>query len=203
MLSKIGRVAVRWSRPLEGTPKTGTISREADGWYASYLLRRCTRPDVAATGRETGIDVGLKVFLITAEGEVVENPRHYRRGEKQLAKAQRRVSRRTKGSKRRGKAVDRLANAHTRRCKRQRADFHHKTALALLRDYDTVYLEDLRVANLVRNRHLAKSISDAGWAAFRAILEAKAACAGRRVVAVPPAYTSRTVAAVGRACPRV
>src|SRR5262249_33400047 len=74
--------------------------------------------------------------------------------------------------------------------------FHHKPALALLRQYDVVYLEDLRVANLVRNPHLAKSISDAGWAAFRTILEAKAACAGRQVIAVPPAYTSQDCSGV-------
>ncbi len=190
VLSKIGRVAVRWSRPLEGTPKTITISREADGWYAIVSCAEVPAQPLPPTGQETGIDVGLKVFLSTAEGAVVENPRHYRRGEKKLQKAQRRVSRRTKGSKRRRKAVGLLQRAH-QKVKRQRMDFHHKTALNLLRDYDTIYLEDLRVANMVRNRHLAKSISDAGWAAFRSILEAKAAYAGRRVVAVPPAYTSQ------------
>ena len=154
-------------------------------------------------GSETGIDVGLKVFLITAEGEAVEHPRHYHRGEKKLAKAQRRVSRRKKGSQRRRKAVGWLAKAHIRRCSASARDFHHKTALALLRQYDTISLEDVRVANLVRNPHLAKSIGDAGWAQFRTILEAKAACAGRRVVAVPPHTPARTAAAVGRACPRV
>ena len=148
------------------------------------------------TGRETGIDVGLKVFLATADGATVANPRHYRRGEKQLAKAQRRVSRRKTGSNRRKKAVQLLARAH-QHVKRQRADFHHKTALGLLRDYDTISLEDVRGANLVRNRHLAKSISDAGWAQFRTILEAKAAWAGRQVVAVPPAYTSQDCSGCG------
>ena len=153
------------------------------------------------TGRETGIDVGLQVFLITAEGEVVENPRHYRRGEKKLAKAQRRVSRRKKGSHRRRKAVGNLQRAH-QAMQRQRADFHHKTALALLRAYDTIYLEDLQVATLLRNRHLATSIADAGWARFRAILEAKAACAGRRVVAVPPAYTAQDCSGCGARVPK-
>ena len=190
VLSKIGRVAVRWSRPLQGTPKTVTVSQEADGWYAVISCADVPVQPLPPTGRETGIDVGLKVFLITAEGDVVENPRHYRRGEKQLAKANKRVSRRKKGSHRRRKAVGNLQRAH-QTVKRQRADFHHKTALALLRDYDTIYLEELRVANLVRNRHLAKSISDAGWAQCRSILEAKAACAGRRVIAVSPAYTSQ------------
>ena len=89
------------------------------------------------TGRETGIDVGLKVFLVTAEGKMVENPRHYRRGEQRLAKAQRRVSRRKKGSNRRKKAVVLLARAH-QTVKRQRADHHHKTALALVRQYDVI-----------------------------------------------------------------
>jgi putative transposase len=80
---------------------------------------------------------------------------------------------------------------------RQRRDFHHKTALALLQQYDTIYLEDLRVANMVRNHYLAKSISDAGWAAFRTILEAKAACAGRQVIAVPAQYTSQDCSGCG------
>jgi len=201
VLSKIGRVAVRWSRPLEGTPKTVTISREADGWYVIISCADVPAQPLPPTGCETGIDVGLKVFLITADGLVVDNPRHYRRGEKKLAKANKRVSRRKQGSKRRRKAVTQLGKAH-QRVKRQRADFHHKTALHLLRQYDTIYLEDLRVANMVRNRHLAKSISDAGWAAFRAILEAKAACAGRRVVAVPPAYTSQDCSGCGERVPK-
>ncbi len=201
VLSKIGRVGVRWSRPQEGTPKTVTISHEADGWYAVISCADVPAQPLPPTGRETGIDVGLKVFLITADGEVVENPRLHRRGEKKLTKAQRRVSRRKKGSHRRRKAVGHLQRAH-QHVKRQRADFHHKTALMLLRQYDTIYLEDLQVANMVRNHHLAKSISDAGWAAFRAILEAKAACAGRWVVAVPPAYTSQDCSGCGARIPK-
>ena len=79
---------------------------------------------------------------------------------------------------------------------RRRRDFHHKTALYLLKTYDTIYLEDVQVRNMVRNHHLGKSISDAGWAAFRTILEGKAVYAGRRVVAVPPAYTSQDCSGV-------
>jgi putative transposase len=104
-----------------------------------------------ATGRETGIDVGLKVFRITANGESVANPRHYRHAQRRLQKAQRRVARRKKGSKRRRTAVGHLQRAH-QTVQRQRTDVHHTTALALLRLYDTISLEDLRVANLVRNR---------------------------------------------------
>jgi putative transposase len=134
--------------------------------------------------------VGLKIFLVTADGEVVANPRYYRKAEQQLARAQRRVSRRTKGSARRRKAVQ-LLKRHHQTVQRQRRDFHHKTALALLREYDTISLEDVQVRTMVRNSHLAKSISDAGWAAFRTILACKAAWASKRVVAVPPAFTSQ------------
>ena len=201
VLSKIGRVAVRWSRPLEGTPKTVTVSQEADGWYAVISCADVPAQPLPPTGRETGIDVGLKVFLITADGLIVENPRNYRKAEHAIAKAQRRVDRRKKGSKRQKKARVHVAKKH-QKVQRQRADFHHKTALSLLRTYDTIYLEDVRVANMVRNRHLAKSISDAGWAQFRTILEAKAACAGRRVVAVPPAYTSQDCSGCGARIPK-
>jgi putative transposase len=133
--------------------------------------------------------------LIAADGQIVDNPRHYRTAEKQLAKTQRRLRRRIKGSKRRRKAVT-LLKRHHQTVQRQRCDFHHKTALALLRQYDTIYLEDVRVANMVRNHHLAKRISDAAWRQFRTILEAKAACAGRQVRAVPPAYTSKDCSGV-------
>jgi putative transposase len=201
VLSKMGRIAVRWSRPVEGTPKTVTISREADGWYVILSCAEVPARPLPPTGKETGIDVGLKVFLLTADGLVAENPRHYRRGEKKLAEAQRRVSRRTKGSKRHGKAVTQLAKTH-QTVKGQRADFHHRTALMLLRQYDTIYLEDLRVATMVRNHCLAKSISDAGWARFRAFLEAKAACAGRRVIAVPAQYTSQDCSGCGERVPK-
>jgi len=97
VLSTIGRLAVRWSRPLEGAPKVVTISKEADGWYACISCAAVPSKPLPRTGNETGIAVGLKVFLITAQGERVENPRHYRKMEKHLAKAQRRVSRLKKG----------------------------------------------------------------------------------------------------------
>jgi putative transposase len=197
VLSKIGRIALRWSRPLRGTVKAVTIIKEADGWYCCFSCAEVPVHLLPPTGQATGIDVGLKVFLITAEGEPVENPRYYRKAERELAKAQRRVSRRKKGSKRRRKkAVQLLARKH-QQVRRQRQDFHHKTALALLRAYDMIYLEDLQVANMVSSLHLSKSISDAGWAQFRTILEGKAAYAGRRVVAVPPASTSQDCSGCG------
>jgi putative transposase len=111
-LSKIGRIPIRAHRPLAGIPKTVTISREAFGWYACISCADVPTAPLPATGHETGIDVGLKVFLITAGGETVEHSRHYRKAEQHLARAQRRVSRRRQGSKRRRKAVQLLKRTH-------------------------------------------------------------------------------------------
>jgi putative transposase len=215
VLSKIGRIAVHWSRPIQGTIKTVTISKEADGWYVCCSCAQVPIEPLPLTGHETGIDVGLKVFLITAEGDVVSNPRHYRTAERALQKAQQRVSRRKKGSHRRRKAVQVLAKRH-QHVRRQRSDFHHKTALALVRQYDVLYVEALQPANLSRRpapkqdengtyEHngasrkagLNKSIHDAGWRHFLWILAYTAACAGKRVEAVNPAYTSQECSGCG------
>jgi putative transposase len=195
VLSKMGRIAVRWSRPMKGTPKTVTISKEADGWYVCFSCADVPVRPLPPTGEETGIDLGIEAFATLADGARVFTPSYYRRAERYLAKCQRRVSKRKKGSRRRRKAVCWLAKAH-QTVRRQRADFHHKTAVALVRHYDTIYHEDLQVANLVRNHHLAKSISDAGWSAFLTILAFKAANAGRQVVAVDPRSPVRLALAV-------
>jgi putative transposase len=218
VLSKIGRIAVRWSRPVEGTIKTVTLSREADGWHVCFSCAEVSTQPLPLTGLATGIDVGVKVFLVTADGQMVENPRHYRKAERRLQNAQRRVARRKKGSKRRTKAVKLLARKH-QQGRRQRTDFHHKTALALVRQYDVLYLEDLQVRNMSRRpapqpqpngnggylhngasakAGLNKSIHDAGWYAFRLILVCKAAYAGKRVEAVPPAYTTQDCSGCGK-----
>jgi putative transposase len=196
VLSKIGRIAVRWSRRLEGTPKTVTISREADGWYASISCADVPVQPLPPTGQETGIDLGIEAFATLSNGARIFSPGWYRTAERALKTAQRRVSRRKKGSNRRRKAVTLLAKAH-QKVRRQRQDFHHKAALALVQANDTIYHEALQPANMVKNHHLAKSISDAGWCAFLIILTHKAAWAGRRVIAVNPAYTSQTCSGCG------
>jgi putative transposase len=196
VLSKIGRLAVRWSRPLEGTPKTVTISQEADGWYVWISCADVPVQPLPPTGQETGIDLGLEAFATLSDGTRIFSPGWYRKAERALKTAQRRVSRRKKGSSRRRKAVKLLTKAH-QKVRRQRQDFHHKTALALVRQNDTIYHENLQPANIVKNHHLAKSISDAGWGAFLIILTYKAACAGRRIVAVNPAYTSQRCSGCG------
>jgi putative transposase len=197
VLSKIGRLAVRWSRPLEGTPKTVTLSREADGWYVAISCADVPCQPLPLTGQETGIDLGLESFATLADGSQIANPRIFRVAELNLKRAQRRVSRRKRGSNRRRKAVKPLAKAHAK-VRRARQDFHHKSALALVRQYDTIYHEDLQPANLVKNHQLAKSISDAGWSAFLSILSFKAVEAGKTVVAVPAAFTSQACSGCGK-----
>jgi putative transposase len=195
-LSKIGRIVVRWSRLLEGTPKTVTVSRAADGWYACFSCADVPVRPLPPTGQQTGIDLGIEAFATLADGTRIFNPGWCASAERALKTAQRRVSRRTKGSHRRRKAVQLLAKAHLK-VKRQRQDFHHKKALDLVRAYDTIYHEDLQPANMVKNHHLAKSIQDAGWAHFLSILTFKAAYAGRRVAAVHPAFTSQRCSGCG------
>ncbi len=190
VLSKIGRISVHWSRPIEGTPKTVTISRDADGWYVAISCADVPVHPLPPTGQETGIDTGLESFATRADGTPIHNPRCYRKAQAYLRRCQRRVTRRTKGSHRRRKAVALLAKAH-QHIHNQRHDFHHQEARKLVRQYDVIYYEDLRVANMVRNHSLAKSISDAGWSAFLSILTFKAASAGKRVQAVHPAFTSQ------------
>jgi putative transposase len=195
-LSKIGRIRICLHRPIEGTPKTVTISKEADGWYVAISCADVPVQPLPATGREIGIDLGIEAFATLSDGTRIFSPGWYRKAERALRTAQRRVSRRKKGSNRRRKAVVLLAKAH-QTVRRQRQDFHHKTTLALVRENDTIYHENLQTANMVMNHHLAKSISDAGWGAFLIILMYKAVCAGRRVVAVNPAYTTQRCSGCG------
>jgi putative transposase len=196
VLAKIGRIAVHWSRPVEGTPKTVAVSREADGWYVTISCTNVPVQPLPGTGRETGIDLGLQAFATLADGTHIFTPAYYRKAEVHLHRCQRRIARRKKGSHRQRKAVQLLAKAH-QHVRRQRLDFHHQEAMKLVRQYDTIYHENLRVTNMVRNPHLAKSISDAGWRQFLTLLAFKAASAGKRVVAVDPAFTSQVCSGCG------
>lgn len=196
-LSKIGSCRVRLSREIEGTIKTCTIRREADGWYVILTVVPNQSRFIPRTGDATGIDVGIENFATLSTGEVIENPKHLREAERKLKKAQRRVSRRTsKRGKRRRKAVALLARKH-QDVRRRREDFHHKTALNIIREFDHISVENLNIAGLVKNHHLAKSISDAGWNQFTLILASKAEEAGRVVIRVNPAYTSQDCSQCG------
>jgi putative transposase len=195
-LSRIGRIPVKLHRPMEGTPKTVTIRREADGWYVAISCADVPVHPLAATGQETGVDMGLESFATFANGKRIFTPSYYRKAEAYLRRCARRVARRQKGSQRRAKAAVLLAKAH-QHIANQRRDFHHREAAKLVRAYDIIAYEDLQTANMVRNHHLAKSISDAGWSAFLTILAFKAASAGKRVVAMSPAYTSQRCSGCG------
>jgi putative transposase len=179
-LSKIGRLRLRLHRPLAGTPKTVTISREADGWYACISCAEVPTKPLPPTGNETSIDAGLKVFRITADGQVVANPRHYRTAERRLARAQRRVSRRTKGSMRRRKAVQLLARKHQQVKSANAPTFTTRPHSHCCASMTSSLSKICRSALWSATTNLATSISDAGWAAFRTILEAKAKCSVRR-----------------------
>ncbi|MET0626752.1 MAG: transposase [Pyrinomonadaceae bacterium] len=195
-LSKIGSVRVRLSRPIEGKVKTCTIKREADGWFVIFVVEENQCRYHPKTGETVGIDVGIENFATLSTGEAITNPRHLSKAERELKTAQRRVSRRKKGSNRRRKAVQLLAKKHLK-IQRQRQDFFHKLSLRLVREFDSVAFESLNIEGLKKNHHLAKSISDAAWGTFMLIHEGKAANAGRRVVKVPAAFTSQDCSQCG------
>ncbi|HEY9845057.1 MAG TPA: transposase [Candidatus Caenarcaniphilales bacterium] len=191
----VGRVAVRWHRPLEGVIKTVRIVKKAGDWYACFACVSETKT-LAVTGKEVGVDVGINSLLTTSEGEHIENPRWYRTEQRQLRVLQRRVSRRKlKGSNRR-KAVLMLQRQHERISNRRR-DFINKLAYSLIQRYDKIVLENLKITNMVKNRQLAKSILDAGWGYLVQHLTSKAESAGRVVVLVNPAYTSKSCSNCG------
>jgi putative transposase len=200
-LSKIGRIRIRLHRPFDGTPKAVAISREAEGWYACFSCAEAPTRLLPFTGQETGIDLGLESFAALADGATIQRPCCYRKAEAYLRRSQRQVARRTKGSNRRRKAVVLVAKAH-QKVKRQRQDFHHKTALALVHANDTIYHEEVQTANMARNHHLAKSISAVGWSSFLTILAFKAAYAGKQAVAVSPAFTSQACSGCGILVPK-
>jgi putative transposase len=186
----VGALKVKLHRPLGGMIKTVTIKRCCGQWYVVLTCDVEAHP-LPATGQDVGIDLGLIDFLVTDAGASVPNPRPLRKAQARLTRAQQALSRKKRGSHRRAKQRLRVAMQH-QRVANVRRDFHHKTALALVRVNDVIYHEDLRVRNMVRNHCLARSISDAAWAQFVAILTGKAEGAGRRVVAVNPRGTSQT-----------
>jgi len=194
-LSGIGRVRVRWHRPLEGEIKTVRIVRKAGKWFACFACEVNVRP-LPETGREVGIDVGVNSLIATSDGEMAENPKWYRAEQAKLRVLQRRVARRTKGGSSRRKAVAALQRQHERIANR-RKDYLNKLAHGLVERYDRIALEDLHIVNMAQNRHLSKSILDAGWGYLKLHLAHKAEEAGRVVYLVNPAYTSKSCSNCG------
>ncbi|MEB3281784.1 MAG: transposase [Lyngbya sp.] len=173
------------------------VVRRADGYYVQFSINQERKELHEPTNRMLGIDVGLNHFYTDSDGNKVENPRFLRKAEKALKRAQKRVSRRTKGSKNRVRAIKRLGRTHLR-VSRQRKDFAVKTARAQILSADLVAIEDLKVRNMVKNHHLAKSISDASWTLFRQWLEYFGKVFDVPVIAVAPHYTSQKCSNCGQ-----
>lgn len=180
MLSKIGEMRCNFHRPIEGVIKTCTIKREADEWYVIFSCDAVLEKPLPKTDEEIGIDVGIEYFATLSTGEHIENPRHAKKAKAKLRRAQRKLSRAKKGSKRRNKQVQRVAKQHLK-VKRQRRDFHFKVAAQLVKRFDVIHFEQLNIRNMVRNKRLAFSISDAAWYSFQQIVIGKAEEAGRCV----------------------
>jgi putative transposase len=179
-----------------GVIKRVRLLRRADGYYAQFALAVERQVVTEPSGKAIGLDLGLTRFYTDSHGQEKENPRFLRRSEKALKRLGRCVSRKVKGSKNRAKARRRLARKHLQ-VQRQRRDFAAKAARALVMSNDVIAYEDLRVAHMVKNRHLSKSISDAGWRAFRTWLEYLARVYGKVVIAVPPEYTTQECSRCG------
>ena len=181
-IAKVGNVRLEWSRDLPSVPSSVTVIREADGrYYASFVVEVQDTPLPVITS-DVGVDLGLTSLAVLSTGDVIENPRHLRRKARALARAQRALARKAKGSNNRKKAVARVAVLH-RKVRETRLDGHHKLALRLIRDNQAVYVEDLAVSGLARTR-LAKSVHDAGWATLVRLLHEKAERCHRQVVKV-------------------
>jgi putative transposase len=208
----VGHVRVHQHRPVIGAVKTVSVKREGIRWFLILSCDDVPAQPLAATGRTVGIDVGIAHFLTTSDGVHVPNPRYGRKAAMELAAAQRALSRCARGSHRRKKVRAKVAALHGT-IRRQRVDHAHKTALALIREFDVIAHEKLAITNMVRSPQpkpdphrlgvflpngaaakagLNRSIHDAGWGVFLEILAHKADSAGRLLIPVDPRNTSRT-----------
>ncbi|MBG0813352.1 RNA-guided endonuclease TnpB family protein [Planomonospora sp. ID82291] len=174
-----------WSRPLPrgAEPSTVTVSRDAAGrWFVSLLVEEAIRP-LDPVERSVGVDAGITSLLTLSTGEKITNPKHERADRERLAKAQRNLARKAKGSSNRAKARMKVARVHARITDRRR-DFLHKLTTRLVRENQVIAVEDLTVRNLVKNHSLARAISDASWRELRTMLEYKTAWYGRELLVV-------------------
>lgn len=194
----IGTFKLFLSRKIQGRIKTVTVRRDSCGdWWVCFSCdevpsRVYSEPQFEAVG----IDVGLNAFCTDTEGTQIANPRYYRKAQADLRRKQRKVARRQKGSQRRKKALKELARAH-RRVRNMRLDFLHKTANAYIKKFKILCVEKLNIHNMIKNKHLSKSISDAGWGTFVDLLLCKAGEAGREVIQVDPKGTSQNCSNCG------
>jgi IS605 OrfB family transposase len=190
-LPKIGEVSVRWSRPVPCDPSSVTVTLDGAGRvHASFVVEIAEEP-LPPVDTAVGVDLGLTTFAALSTGEKVDNPRCLRQRERALRRSQRNMARKRKGSNNAEKARRRVARLHARVADARR-DFHHQLSTRLVREYRTVCVETLNVAGLGRSK-LAKSVHDAGWGQFTAMVEYKAGLYGRMLVKVDPWYPSSQV----------
>ncbi|MEU4677839.1 transposase [Micromonospora sp. NPDC023737] len=196
-LPKVGDLDVRWPRQLPSDPSSVAIIKDAAGRYFASFVVQTTDQALPESDSQVGIDLGLTHFAVLSDGTKITAPKFLRRAARKLNRLQQALSRKQKGSNRRKKAVVKVARAHARVADTRR-DWQHKLSTTIVRENQTIYVEDLCVAGLSRTR-LAKSVHDAGWASFTAMLEYKAARYGRRFGRVDRFFPStRMCSACGR-----
>ena len=189
-LPKLGKVKCRISKEVKGRILSATVSKNPSGKYFVSLC--CTDVEIEqlpTTGAVTGLDMGIKSFAVSSDGTEYPNHKYLAKSEKKLACLQRKLSRKTKGSKRREKARSKVARLYEH-ITNQRKDQLHKLSTELLRKYDIICIENLAPKNMVKNHALAKAISDASWGEFRRQLEYKAIWYKRKVVVIDRFYPS-------------
>jgi len=183
------KVKIIKHREFEGKIKSCTVSKtRAGNYYISILVEENIKP-LPKTNKKVGIDLGIKDFAITSDGEIFENPKWLRKSEKRLRKLQKDLSRKEKGSKNRRKARLKLAKQHEK-IVNQRKDYLHKLSSKIINENQVIVLEDLKVSNMLKNHNLAKSISEVSWGEFRRQLEYKAKWYGREIIIAPSNYAS-------------
>lgn len=189
-LPKIGHVTCAISRKLEGKIVSATVSQAPSGkYFVSVCCTDVEIPQYESTGAAVGVDLGLKDFAITSDGIAYPNHKHLAQSQKKLAKAQRALSRKSIGSANREKARIKVARIHER-IANQRSDSLHKLSTDLVRNYDVICVEGLRVANMVKNHNLAKSISDASWSEFVRQLSYKCDWYGKHLIRIEQYFPS-------------
>ncbi|MEK6878453.1 MAG: RNA-guided endonuclease TnpB family protein [Nanoarchaeota archaeon] len=195
-VSKIGNIKIILHRIPKGKLKTFTIKRTALGWFAIFSCSDVPIEHIEVEDNHIGIDVGIESFAVLSNGEKIESPKFLIKSGKKLSKLQRRLSRKKKGSANRRKAKFKIARLH-QRIFNQRQDFLHKTSFSLIKQFKIISVEKLQIKNMVKNHHLARSISDASWGCFVQMLSYKVEKTGGQIVKVNPKNTSRTCSKCG------
>ena len=191
ILSKIGSVRVNLHRPLEGTIKTVTLRRSATGkWFVCFSVEKERTQPQDVPDAVVGVDVGLKTFATLSTGEAIPNPRFFRRDEKDLARAQRKLSKEEKGTPERAKRRKAVARIHERIANR-RKDFAHQVSRHLVNRFGIILFEDLNITRMIKNHCLAKSIADAAWNQLATYTRYKAEEAGCTYIEIDPRGTSQ------------